>query len=147
MAEDRLSLVFAALADPTRRALLLRLIEGDATVAELAAPFDVSQPAISRHLKVLENAGLISRTRRATARLSHLEAEPLREVTTWLARYQRFWDESHERLDELLVVLQGGRDETPGRGEGDESVRARGEDNGQDADHRGARPPADHHHP
>lgn len=106
MERDQLSTVFAALADPTRRALLARLTEGDATVAELAAPFDVSQPAISKHLKVLENAGLISRANRATARLSHLEAEPLRDATSWLARYQRFWDESHERLDELLAALQ-----------------------------------------
>ena len=115
MAIDQLSLVFQALADPTRRAILTRLTTGDATVAELAAPFNVTQPAISRHLKVLENAGLISRSRRATARLSHLEAEPLREVTTWLARYQRFWDESHERLDELLAALQGNRRADPGR--------------------------------
>jgi DNA-binding transcriptional ArsR family regulator len=106
MTPDRLTLVFGALADPIRRAILMRLTKGDATVAELAAPFSVSQPAISRHLKVLENAGLISRARRATARLSHLQAEPLREVTTWLAGYQRFWDESHERLDELLAALQ-----------------------------------------
>ena len=106
MAADRLSLVFGALADPTRRSILTRLTDGEATVAELAAPFRVSQPAISRHLKVLEAAGLISRSRRATARLSRLEAEPLREVTTWLARYQRFWDESHERLDDLLAALQ-----------------------------------------
>ena len=106
MATDQLSRVFGALADPTRRAILNRLTQGEATVAELAAPFRVSQPAISRHLKVLEDAGLISRSRRATARLSHLEAAPLREVTTWLARYQRFWDESHERLDDLLAALQ-----------------------------------------
>jgi DNA-binding transcriptional ArsR family regulator len=106
MATDRLSLVFGALADPTRRAILTRLSEGEATVAQLAAPFAMSQPAVSRHLKVLETAGLVSRTRRATARLSHLEAEPLREVTTWLARYQRFWDDSYERLDELLGALQ-----------------------------------------
>jgi len=106
MAADRLSRVFGALADPTRRGILNRLTQGEATVAELAAPFRVSQPAISRHLKVLEAAGLISRSRRATARLSRLEAEPLREVTTWLARYQRFWDESHERLDDLLAALQ-----------------------------------------
>ena len=99
--------MFGALADPIRRAILTRLTEGDATVAELAAPFSVSQPAISRHLRVLEDAGLVTRTRRATARLSHLEAEPLREVTTWLARYQRFWDESHERLGDLLAALQG----------------------------------------
>lgn len=110
---DQLSLVFGALADPIRRAILVRLSDGDATVAELAAPFDVSQPAISKHLKVLENAGLISRTNRATARLSHLQAEPLRDVTSWLARYQRFWDESHERLDELLAALQQADASTP----------------------------------
>ena len=103
---DQLSTVFGALADPTRRALLTRLTVGDATVAELAAPFRVSQPAISRHLKVLEQAGLISRRRRATARLSHLEALPLREATAWLARYQEYWDESYDRLDTLLAKLQ-----------------------------------------
>ncbi|HEY1623716.1 MAG TPA: metalloregulator ArsR/SmtB family transcription factor [Streptosporangiaceae bacterium] len=103
---DRLSLVFAALSDPIRRAILTRLADGEATVGELAAPFSVSQPAISRHLKVLEKAGLVSRSRRATARLSRLEVEPLREVTSWLARYQRFWDQRHERLDELLAALQ-----------------------------------------
>ena len=113
MAADRLSLVFGALADPTRRAILARLTGGEATVAELAAPFSMSQPAISKHLKVLEQAGLISRNRRATARLSRLEAEPLREVTTWLARYQRFWDESHERLDDLLAALQAGEEQDP----------------------------------
>jgi DNA-binding transcriptional ArsR family regulator len=112
MAEDRLSLVFGALADPIRRAILIRLSEGEASVAELAAPFSVSQPAISKHLKVLEHAGLVSRSRRATARLSRLEAEPLRDVTTWLARYQRFWDQSHERLDELLATLQAEQDES-----------------------------------
>ena len=103
---DQLSTVFGALADPTRRALLARLSEGDATVAELAAPFRVSQPAISRHLKVLEQAGLISRSRRATARLSHIEAQPLREATAWLARYREFWDERYDRLDALLAELQ-----------------------------------------
>jgi DNA-binding transcriptional ArsR family regulator len=127
VAADRLSLVFGALADPIRRAILTRLTEGDATVAEIAAPFSVSQPAISRHLKVLEQAGLISRTRRATARLSHLDAEPLREVTTWLARYQRFWDESHERLDELLAALQGEGTDESGR---DNAVLAKGTDDG-----------------
>jgi DNA-binding transcriptional ArsR family regulator len=111
MATDRLSLVFGALADPIRRAILARLAEGEATVAELAAPFAVSQPAVSKHLKVLEQAGLVSRNRRATARLSRLEAEPLREVTAWLARYQRFWDESHERLDDLLSALQAGEEQ------------------------------------
>jgi DNA-binding transcriptional ArsR family regulator len=106
LAVDQLSSVFGALADPTRRAILARLTEGDLTVAELSAPFSVSQPAISRHLKVLEHAGLISRSRRATARLSHLEAEPLREATTWLAGYRDYWDESYQRLDELLETLK-----------------------------------------
>jgi len=103
---DQLSTVFGALADPTRRAILARLADGDLAVRDLAAPFPVSQPAISRHLKVLEHAGLISRSRRATARLSHLEAEPLRDATQWLARYQAYWDESFDRLDELLASLQ-----------------------------------------
>lgn len=105
---DPLSSVFGALADPTRRAILSRLAEtsDDLTVAQLAAPFPMSQPAVSRHLKVLEQAGLISRTRRATARLSHLEAEPLRDASDWLARYRAFWSESHERLDALLTELQ-----------------------------------------
>jgi DNA-binding transcriptional ArsR family regulator len=102
--------VFGALADPTRRGILERLAEGEATVAELTAPFAVSQPAISRHLKVLERAGLISRTRRATARLSHLEAEPLREATEWLIGYREYWEESYERLDALLAALQEGSD-------------------------------------
>lgn len=106
MAVDQLSAVFGALADPTRRAILTRLAEGDARVGELSAPFRMSQPAISRHLKVLEGAGLISRRREATARLSHLEAEPLREATAWLAGYREYWDESYDRLDALIGGLQ-----------------------------------------
>lgn len=102
----RLDAVFGALADPTRRAILARLADGDLTVAQLTAPFPVSQPAISRHLKVLEGAGLISRRREATSRLSHLEAGPLRKATAWLARYQAYSDESYERLDALLDSLQ-----------------------------------------
>ncbi|MDB5059806.1 MAG: transcriptional regulator, ArsR family, partial [Chloroflexi bacterium] len=98
MSADKLSAVFGALADPTRRAILARLALGDANVAELAAPFRVSQPAISQHLKVLEQAGLISRHRQATARLSHLEADPLRQATAWLAGYREYWDESYDRL-------------------------------------------------
>ena len=117
VAAEQLDAVFGALADPTRRAILTRLTRGEATVAELAAPFSVSQPAISRHLKVLERAGLISRTRRATARLSHLRAQPLRDATVWLAAYREFWEESYERLDELLVALQ--------RHESDEDPRGR----------------------
>jgi DNA-binding transcriptional ArsR family regulator len=106
MLDHQLDAVFGALADPTRRAILAQLTDGDRTVAELSAPFPMSQPAISRHLKVLEGAGLISRTRRATARLSHLEGEPLREATAWLSRYHEYWDESHGRLDALLARLQ-----------------------------------------
>jgi DNA-binding transcriptional ArsR family regulator len=106
MPADHLSSVFGALADPTRRAILAQLTDGDRSVAELSAHFPVSQPAISRHLKVLEGAGLISRSRRATARLSHLEGEPLRDATAWLARYQAYWDESYDRLDALLAALK-----------------------------------------
>jgi DNA-binding transcriptional ArsR family regulator len=109
MTIDQLNAVFGALADPTRRAILLRLTEGDRSVGELSAPFPMSQPAISRHLKVLEGAGLISRSRQATVRLSHLEAEPLREATSWLARYQAFWDERYGRLDALVAALQATR--------------------------------------
>src|SRR5947209_18713267 len=108
---DQLTVVFGALADPTRRAILGRLAQGDATVGELAAPFSMSQPAISKHLKVLEGAGLISRRRRATARLSHLEAEPLREATAWLAGYRAYWNESYDRLDELIASLQRAEDD------------------------------------
>ena len=103
---DPLDTVFGALADPTRRAILTRLRQGEASVSELAAPFRVSQPAISRHLKVLEHAGLISRTRRSTARLSHLRAEPLRQATAWLAGYREYWEQSYERLEELLATFQ-----------------------------------------
>ena len=105
---EQLDIVFGALADPTRRAILARLTKGDLTVAELAAPFQFSQPAISKHLKVLESAGLISRSRRATARLSHLEARPLREATRYLAGYRQYWEESFDRLDELLEQLRAG---------------------------------------
>jgi DNA-binding transcriptional ArsR family regulator len=119
MAEAQLDAVFGALADPTRRSILARLARGEATVAELVAPFDVSQPAISRHLKVLEGAGLITRTRRATARLSHLRAEPLREATVWLAGYREYWEESYDRLDGLLSVLQQD-DRSPSRDVGDD---------------------------
>jgi DNA-binding transcriptional ArsR family regulator len=112
---EQLDSVFGALADPTRREILSRLTAGEASVAELVTPFNVSQPAISRHLKVLEGAGLIRRTRRGTARLSHLRAEPLREATVWLARYREYWEESYERLDELLSQLQDDADGPTGR--------------------------------
>jgi DNA-binding transcriptional ArsR family regulator len=106
MDEDRLSGVFAALADPTRRALLQRLSDGDRSVAELAEPFAMSQPAISKHLKVLEGAGLISRSRAGTARYSHLEAEPLKEATEYMERYKRFWKTTFDRLDAALATFQ-----------------------------------------
>ena len=106
MAVDRLSMIFAALADPTRRAILARLAEGDATVSELAEPFSISLPAISRHLKVLEHAGLISRSRSAQWRSSSLEAGPLREATAWMERYRRFWDVNFDRLDAHLRRIQ-----------------------------------------
>ncbi|GGK17880.1 transcriptional regulator [Pilimelia terevasa] len=102
--EARLDAVFGALADPTRRAILRRLKEGEATVAALAAPFAMSQPAVSRHLRVLEEAGLITRSRRATARLSHLDAAPLRAAAGWLAEYRDYWSESHDRLAALLAA-------------------------------------------
>jgi DNA-binding transcriptional ArsR family regulator len=106
MQADHLSAVFGALADPTRRAILASLSGGERTVAELGAPFSISQPAVSRHLRVLERAGLITRSRRATARLSRLHAEPLRDATAWLLGYREYWEESYERLDELLAALQ-----------------------------------------
>src|SRR6478609_2622860 len=103
---DRLSTIFAALADPTRRAILARLTEGDATVTELAEPFAISLPAISRHLKVLENAGLISRSRSAQWRSSSLQAGPLREATQWMEAYRQYWDDNLDRLDAHLRRLQ-----------------------------------------
>jgi DNA-binding transcriptional ArsR family regulator len=106
MPADQLSIVFGALADPTRRAILASLAGGERSVTELGAPFAISQPAVSKHLRVLEQAGLITRSRRATARLSHLRAEPLRDATTWLMGYREFWEESFGRLDGLLATLQ-----------------------------------------
>ncbi|MFI7540593.1 ArsR/SmtB family transcription factor [Actinoplanes sp. NPDC049599] len=96
----------AALADPTRRAILARPAEGDATVSELAEPFSISLPAISRHLKVLEQAGLLTRSRSAQWRSSSLQAEPLREATAWMERYRRFWDDNFTRLDAHLRRIQ-----------------------------------------
>jgi DNA-binding transcriptional ArsR family regulator len=101
--DDQLSGVFAALADPTRRAILNRLMDGDANVAQLAEPFAMSQPAVSKHLKVLETAGLITRNKKATARYSHLEAKPLKEATTYMERYRQFWDTAFDKLDSALA--------------------------------------------
>ena len=106
MTADLLSTVFAALADPTRRAILARLADGEATVGELAAPFSISGPAISKHLKVLERAGLIERGRDAQWRPCRLDAAPLREVADWAEQYRRFWDASYKRLDAYLEHLK-----------------------------------------
>ncbi len=102
----RLDAVFAALADPTRRAIIARLASGEASVTELAEPFTMSQPAISKHLKVLERAGLISRSRSAQRRPRRLEATRLREVTQWLERYRKLWEGNYRRLDALLETLK-----------------------------------------
>ncbi|MGH8877249.1 MAG: ArsR/SmtB family transcription factor [Stackebrandtia sp.] len=110
VATQTLDSTFAALADPTRRAILARLASGDATVTELAAPLTISQPAVSRHLRVLEQAGLISRGRDAQRRPCRLVAEPLKSATDWLADYRDFWETSYRRLDDLLAEL--GDDET-----------------------------------
>ena len=102
----RLDATFAALADPTRRAILARLASGDASVMELAEPFAMSQPAISKHLKVLERAGLVSRSKEAQRRPRRLEAKPLAEATKWLERYRRYWEGNYQRLDALLEELK-----------------------------------------
>lgn len=107
MMPDALSSTFSALADPTRRAILARLAEGEATVNELRAPFDLSQPAISKHLKVLERAGLITRGRDAQRRPCRLAAAPLQEAEDWIARCRRFWSDSFDSLDAPLQHLQG----------------------------------------
>ena len=106
MTRDRLSLTFGALADPTRRAILARLASGEVSVTELAAPFEMSLPAVSKHLKVLENEGLIARGRDAQWRPCRLEAEPLKDVAEWAEEYRRHWEESFDRLDVYLQALQ-----------------------------------------
>ena len=106
MTPDRLSATFAALADPTRRAILARLASGEASVQELAAPFAMSQPAISKHLKVLERAGLVSRGQEAQRRPRKLEAAPLANATEWLEKYRKFWEGNYERLDAVLEELK-----------------------------------------
>jgi DNA-binding transcriptional ArsR family regulator len=112
MTVDQLSSTFAALADPTRRAILTRLTGGEATVTELAEPFEMSLPAISKHLKVLERAGLIARGRSAQWRPCRLEAAPLRDATDWLESYRQFWEDSFDRLDEHLRELREKETET-----------------------------------
>jgi len=103
---EQLNAIFAALADPTRRAILARLASGEASVSDLAKPFAMSQPAISKHLKVLERAGLVSRSRDAQRRPRRLEAKPLAEASQWLERYRQFWEGTFQRLDALLVELK-----------------------------------------
>lgn len=108
MSPDHLSATFAALADPTRRAILARLTSGTASVQELAEPFDISLPAVSKHLKVLARAGLITQGREGQWRPCRLQAAPLREVADWVEQYRRFWEESFDRLDDYLRELQTG---------------------------------------
>src|SRR5689334_12736947 len=105
MSPDRLSTTFAALADPTRRAILARLVSGEASVTELAEPFEMSLPAVSKHLKVLQRAGLIARGRQAQWRPCRLEATPLKDAADWLEHYRRFWEQSLDRLDDYLDEL------------------------------------------
>jgi len=106
VAADQLSATFAALADPTRRAILARLAAGESSVTELAAPFDMSLPAVTKHLKVLERSGLITRSRQAQWRPCRLEAKPLRDVATWVEQYRRFWEKRLDRLEEYLRSIQ-----------------------------------------
>lgn len=126
MPTDQLDRTFAALADPTRRAILARLASGEATVTELAAPFEISLPAVSKHLKVLERAGLVVRGRERQWRPARLEATPLRDVAEWAERYRRFWEERYDRLEEYLEELQGRGKEMEDGGER--------KDDGHDAD-------------
>lgn len=114
MATDHLSTTFAALADPTRRAILARLAQGEATVTELADPFALSLPTVSKHLKVLQYAGLVTQGRQAQWRPCRLEVEPLQEIAAWVDEYRRFFDESFDRLDDYLHTLQG-KEKTRGR--------------------------------
>ncbi|HEU5102083.1 MAG TPA: metalloregulator ArsR/SmtB family transcription factor [Roseiflexaceae bacterium] len=106
MSNDRLSLIFAALADPTRRAILARLAQGQASVKELAEPFEMTPPAVTKHLKVLQRAGLISQGRQAQWRPCKLEAAPLKDVAEWAEGYRQFWDSSYQRLDAYLEQLK-----------------------------------------
>lgn len=125
---DRLSSTFSALADPTRRAILARLALGETSVNELAKPFDISLPAVSKHLKVLESAGLISRGRDAQWRPCKLEAAPLQEAAGWIEYYRKFWEASFDRLDAYLQRLQAGEDDN---GSKPKKTRSKGKSNGR----------------
>ena len=115
MTTDHLSATFAALADPTRRAILARLVTGEASVTELAEPFAMSMPAVSKHLKVLERANLIARGREAQWRPCRLEAGPLKEVSDWVGHYRRFWEQSFDRLDDYLRELKSREQKSKGK--------------------------------
>jgi DNA-binding transcriptional ArsR family regulator len=122
MRAERLNDIFAALADPTRRAILARLTAGEATVTELAEPFAMSLPAVSKHLKVLERAGLIARGREAQWRPCRLEADPLKEVADWVEGYRRFWEQSQERYDRLDDYLRQAQGQAQGKEEPDDQT-------------------------
>jgi len=122
MASDQLSTTFAALADPTRRAILARLSQGEASVTELAKPFDLSLPGVSKHLKVLQRAGLITQGRSAQWRPCRLEVGRLKEASDWVGEYRRFWDESFERLDEVLRdLIKQEKEKNGGKGSQDDA--------------------------
>ena len=123
MTDDQLSSTFAALADPTRRAILSRLAGGEAAVTELAEPFDMSLPAVSKHLKVLERAGLIARSRDAQWRPCHLEPAPLKEIADWIGHYREFWEASFDRLDEYLRELKKKEQKEKKHGRGKRSTK------------------------
>ena len=113
--DEQLNLTFAALADPTRRAILARLAQGEASVTELAAPFDMTQPAITKHLKVLERAGLISRGRQAQWRPCRLEAQPLRDAGGWIGQYRQLWEDRLDRLEDYLAEVQDNEENRHGK--------------------------------
>jgi len=123
--QDQLSATFSALADPTRRAILARLALGETSVTELAEPFEMSMPAVSKHLKVLERAGLIARGREAQWRPCRLDAEPLRDAASWIEEYRRFWEESLDRLDKYLRQIKEGRAKSKTNGSGKKSSKSK----------------------
>jgi DNA-binding transcriptional ArsR family regulator len=124
ISSQQLDATFAALADPTRRAILARLASGEASVSELAEPFDMSQPAISKHLKVLERAGLITSGRKAQRRPRRMDPAPLADAAAWIERYRKIWEENYQRLDALLAVLQSTGDRNPSaKAQGKRSAR------------------------
>ena len=123
--QDQLSSTFAALADPTRRAILARLALGETSVSELAKPFEMSMPAVSKHLKVLERAGLIARGREAQWRPSRLEAGPLKEAASWIEEYRRFWEQTLDRLDKYLREIETARTKSKTNGSGKKSSKTK----------------------